>query len=66
MNYETLQELAYGHISDLVDQLAIHQSNGDEMAMHLVHLEIKELTEALDSEDATDNFFYAPRLRYMI
>ena len=65
MNYETLQELACGRISDLVDQLVVHQSNGDEVLMQLVHQEIKDLTRALDSEDAADNFFYATDYKYL-
>lgn len=65
MEYETLQELACGRISDLVDQLAFHQANGDEVLMQLVHQEIKDLTRALDSDDAADNFFYATDYKYL-
>ena len=65
MNYETLQELACGRISDLVDQLAFHQANGDEVLMQLVNQEIRDLTAALDSDDAADNFFYAQDLKHI-
>lgn len=65
MNHETLEELACGRISDLVDQLVEHQANGDEVLMAIVHAEIKDLTAALDSEDAADNFFYAQDYRYL-
>lgn len=65
MNYETLKEITCGRISDLVDQLAHHQSRGDEVLMQLVHAEIQELTSALDSEDAADNFFYTTDYRYL-
>jgi hypothetical protein len=65
MNYETLEELAIGRVSDLVDQLVHHQSNGDEVMMAIVHAEIKDLTAALDSEDPDENFFYAQDYRYI-
>ena len=66
MNYELLQELATGRISDLVDQLVRHQANGDEAMMAIIHAEIKDMTEALDSEDASDNFFYAKDFKYLV
>ena len=62
MNRSQLEELAFQHISDLVDQLVTHQANGDEVMMAIIHSEIKSLTAALDSEDAADNFFFAPDL----
>lgn len=65
MNYETLEELACGRISDLVDQLVHHQSNGDEVMMAVVHQEIKDLTTALKSEEAEDEFFYLTDLRHL-
>lgn len=65
MKRETLEELAMGHISDLVDQLVVHQTRGDEINMAIVHSEIKELTRALDSDDAEDNFFFATDYRYL-
>jgi len=65
MQYETLEELACGRISDLVDQLVEHQAKGDEVLMAIVHAEIKDLTAALDSDDAADNFFFAQDYRYL-
>lgn len=65
MNRNQLDELAITHISDLVDQLMVLQEKGDEVRMAIIHQEIQELTRALDSDDASDNFFYAPRLRYL-
>ena len=62
MNRSQLEELACIHISDLVDQLVTHQEKGDEVMMAIIHSEIKSLTAALDSEDAADNFFFAPDL----
>ena len=62
MNRSQLEELACIHISDLVDQLVTHQEKGDEVMMAIIHSEIKSLTAALDSEDAGDNFFFAPDL----
>lgn len=64
MNYETLEELACSRISDLVDQMVHHQTNGDEVMLAVVHAEIKELTRAMDSEDE-DKFFYVTDYRYL-
>jgi len=64
MNYETLEELACSRISDLVDQMVHHQTNGDEIMLAVVHAEIKELTRAMDSEDE-DKFFYVTDYRYL-
>ena len=65
MNQETFYEIACTQISDMVDQLHTLQSRGDDVAMAILNEEIKDLTRALDSDDASDNFFYAPRLRYL-
>jgi len=65
MNHETLEELAMGRVSDLVDQLIHHQANGDEVMMAIVHQEIKDITSAMDSNDPTDNFFYVTDYRYL-
>ena len=65
MNYDVLEELAMGRVSDLVDQLVHHQQNGDEVMMAIVHQEIKDITSAMDSDDATDNFFYARDFRHL-
>ena len=65
MDYETLEEVVMGRISDLVDQLVHHQSNGDEVMMAIVHQEIKELTAAMDSDDEEDKFFYVKDFRYL-
>jgi hypothetical protein len=65
MTNETFEELACGRISDLVDRLVEHQANGDEVLMAIVNEEIRDLTAALDSEDAADNLFYATDYRYL-
>ena len=65
MNYETLEELAMSRVSDLVDQLVHHQANGDEVMMAVVHQEIKDITTAMDSDDAADHFFYVTDHRYL-
>ena len=65
MTNETYEELVCGRISDLVDQLVEHQANGDEVLMTIVNEEIKDLTAALDSEDAADNLFFAMDYRYL-
>ena len=60
MNRSDLDELACGYISDLVDQMLYLQEKGDEVGKAILHAEIKSLTTALDSDDASDNFFFAP------
>ena len=65
MNRSNLEELACGYISDLVDQLVVLQERGDQVGMTIVHNEIKSLTAALDSDDASDNFFFATDYRYI-
>lgn len=65
MNQETLYELACGRISDLVDQLHTLQSRGDVVSMAVVNSELRDLTAALDSEDASDNFFYAVDYKHL-
>ncbi len=65
MNYETLEEIVMGRISDLVDQLVHHQANNDEVMMAIVHQEIKELTAAMDSDDTEDQFFYVKDYKYL-
>ena len=65
MNYDTLQELSCGRISDLVDQMMVHQERGDQVMMSILHQEIKDLTAAMDSDDAADNIFYAKDFRYL-
>ena len=62
MNRESLEELACGYISDLVDQLVVLQERGDEVNMAIVHAEIKSLSAALDSED---HIFYSTDYRYL-
>ena len=65
MKRELLEELASGRISDLVDQLVHLQSNGDFVNMAVVHAEIKDLTRAMDSEDASDNFFWVRDYKHL-
>ena len=60
MNRSDLDELACGYISDLVDQMLYLQEKGDEVGKAILHAEIKSLTAALDSDDASDNLFFAP------
>lgn len=64
MDSAQLQDLACQHISDMVDQLVVLQERGDVVGMTILHNEIKDLTAALDSDDASSDIFYAPRLRY--
>jgi hypothetical protein len=62
MNTETFQEIAYGRISDMVDQMHYHQSKGDRIMVALLNTEIRDLTDSLDNED---DFFYAPDFSYL-
>ena len=64
MNSAQLQDLACQHISDMVDQLVVLQERGDIVEMTIVRNEIRDLVTALDSDDASSDIFYAPRLRY--
>ena len=66
MNYDQLAELVSSRISDLVDQLVRLQEQGDEVNMAIVNDEIRKLTAAMDSEDATDNFFYATDYKHLV
>ena len=63
MNYETLYELACGRISDLVDQMLIHQEKGDEVMVLVVNAEVQDLIAVLDSDNAADEVFYARDFR---
>jgi hypothetical protein len=65
MNYETLEEIVCGRISDLVDQMLVHQTNGNEVMLGVLHREIQDLKAAMNSDDASDNFFYATDYRYL-
>lgn len=65
MNYETLEEIVCGRISDLVDQMVIHQNNGDEVMLGVLHQEIQDLKAAMKSDDPDDNFFYVTDFRYL-
>ena len=64
MNYETLTELALDRIESLTDQMIYHRDRNDLVNLVLIKDEIQDLTSALDGDDASDNIFYAPRLRY--
>lgn len=66
MNYNQLSELVCSRINDLVDQLVRLQENGDEVNMAIVNNEIRELTAAMDSEDASDNFFFATDYKHLV
>ena len=66
MERAQLEELAIGYISDLVDQMVLLQEKGDEVNMAIIHDEIKTITAALDSEDASDNFFFSTDYRYLV
>ena len=65
MDQAQLVELATSRIADLVDQLVQLQIKGDKVNMAIVDAEIKDLTQALDSGDASDNFFFATDYRHL-
>ena len=56
MEYESLEEVICGRMSDLVDQLIIHQNSGDEILFSLVRQELEDLKDAASDEDY-DIFF---------
>jgi len=60
VNYETLTELALDRIEALTEQMIYHRDRDDLVNLVVIKEEIQDLTAALDSEDASDNFFYAP------
>ena len=60
MNFDTLTELAIDRIETLTNQMIYHHSRNDLVNLVLVKEEIQDLTAALDSDDASDNFFFAP------
>ena len=61
MQHEILEEIVYGRISDLVDQMACHQNAGDAIMVAVLHDEIKQLTSHMKDEDY--DFFYSTDLR---
>ncbi len=63
MEHEILEEIVYGRISDLVDQMAYHQNVGDAIMVAVLHEEIKMLTAHMKDEDYS--FFYAQDLRHL-
>ena len=63
MNFDDFSEIAYGRISDLVDQMHYHQNRNDAVMVSLLNTEIRDLTDALDAED---EFFYAQDFRAIL
>ena len=62
MNYDTLQELVCGRISDLVDQLAYYYHQGNEVMVAVIQEEIHDLKDAANADDY--DFLYINDLRY--
>ena len=63
MEYETLEEIVCGRISDLVDQMEYHQSAGDEIMLAVLHDEIKQLTSHMKDDDY--EFFYTTDTKHL-
>jgi hypothetical protein len=63
MKHEVLEEVVAAKISDLVDQMAIHQNAGDFIMVAALHDEIKQLTSHMKDDDY--EFFYAKDLRHL-
>ena len=63
MQHEILEEIVYGRISDLVDQMAYHQNANDFIMVAVLHDEIKQLTSHMKDDDY--DFFYANDLRHI-
>ena len=65
MEFNTLQNCILGRIEDLVNQMVVHQANGDDDLKMLLHAEIRELKAAINSDDAADNFFYVKDFKHL-
>ncbi len=63
MQHEVLEEIVYGRISDLVDQMSYHQNANDFIMVAVLHDEIKQLTSHMKDEDYS--FFFAKDLRHL-
>ena len=63
MNYETLEEIVCGRIEDLVDQMAFHQSAGNDVMLAVLHDEIKQLTSHMKDDEY--DFFYATDCKHL-
>ena len=63
MQYETLEEIVCGRISDLVDQMAYHQSSGDQVMLAVLHDEIKQLSSHMKDDDY--EFFYTTDYKHL-
>ena len=59
MTTQILEDLIYDRIECLVDQMLVHQRNGDEVSYAVLEAEVQDLLQAAESTDAADNFFYA-------
>tara|TARA_R110001592_G_scaffold115766_1_gene316424 strand:- start:853 stop:1047 length:195 start_codon:yes stop_codon:yes gene_type:complete len=63
MEYESLEEVICGRMSDLVDQLIIHQNSGDEILFSLVRQELEDLKSAASDEDY--DFFFSTDHKFL-
>ena len=63
MEYETLEEIVCGRISDLVDQMSFHQSSDNHIMVAVLHEEIKQLTSHMKDEDY--DFFFSTDCKYL-
>ena len=63
MEHEILEEIVYGRISDLVDQMSYHQNANDFIMVAVLHEEIKQLTSHMKDEDY--DFFYSTDHKYL-
>ena len=63
MEPDTLEEAICGRMSDLVDQLLVHQTSGDDILFSLVRQELDELKAAASDEDY--DFFYSTDYKHL-
>ena len=63
MQHEVLEEIVYGRISDLVDQMSYHQNANDFIMVAVLHEEIKQLTSHMKDDDY--DFFYSTDHKYL-
>jgi len=65
MDYDNLVELACDRLEMLTDQAALHQRDGNDLEKLVCIAEAQELSDALDSDDASDEILYMTYHRYV-
>ena len=63
MEYETLEEVICSRMSDLVDQMVYHYTNGNEVMAAVVHEQLQDLKSHASDDDY--DFFYATDYKHI-